>query len=61
MGLQKGSATTNAILVILVVVIVGFGVWYVMAQKGTAPTPENGTGGSLEINLGGSSSEESPN
>jgi uncharacterized protein HemX len=49
---DKGSGTTNAILVILVVVIVGFGVWY-MTKSDTKPETTNNEP-KLEINLGGS-------
>ena len=55
--MQKGSATTNAILVILLVIIVGFAVWYVtIREHGTSDDDKAG----LQINLGGSNNGGTP-
>ena len=50
---NKSNGTTNAILVILLVVVVGFVVWYATGQRGVENEP------GIEVNLGGGS-ETSP-
>lgn len=56
---QKGTATTNAILVILLVVIVALGVWMVTTRStGTTETTDNTSGGSLQIDLRGDGTPE---
>ncbi len=38
--MTKGNSTTNAILVIILALIVGFGVWYVMDRREKAAEEE---------------------
>lgn len=45
------NSTTNIIVVIILVLLVGFGVWYFTAGQ-EAPND----GGTLEVNLGGEAS-----
>ncbi|MDP1624906.1 MAG: hypothetical protein Q8L64_03995 [bacterium] len=47
---ENSNATTNAILVILLVIIVGLAVWFIVDRRQPAPEPG---GASLEINLDG--------
>lgn len=47
----KSNATTNTILVILLVVIVGFIVWYMMSRDAVEPAPET-ENSVLEVNVG---------
>ena len=50
---ENASATTNAILVILLVLVAGFIVWFV-TTRGDSPAPaDSGAGPSLEVNLEG--------
>ncbi|MES3030857.1 MAG: hypothetical protein V4697_00380 [Patescibacteria group bacterium] len=58
--MEKESSTTNVILVILLVIIVGFVVWFVMDRKAPADTTQDTSGGSLEINVGGSAGNPEP-
>ena len=53
-----GSGATTALLAILVVAIVAFGVWYVMAHQ--TPAQNTGPGGGLEVNVGGTSGNQNP-
>ncbi len=54
---QEGNATTNAILVILLVVIVVFGVWYAMSsRRAVAPADDRGPG--LQIDITGGSGDD---
>lgn len=39
--MTKGNSTTNAILVIILVLIVGFGVWYVMDKRAGEAEEDN--------------------
>lgn len=54
MNNENTSATTNAILVILLVLVVGFIVWFVAARGNGAPATvnDNADSPSLEVNLG---------
>ncbi len=54
--MYENNSTTNAILVILVVIVVGFIVWFVMARKAPAIETTSGTPASLNVNLGGTGS-----
>ena len=48
--------TTNTILIIILVLLVGFGVWYFTSNQTTpAPTEDNNA---IEVNLGGSGTPE---
>ncbi len=48
--------TTNTILIIILVLLVGFGVWYFTSNQNVqAPTEDNNA---IEVNLGGSDSPE---
>ncbi|MEK7641883.1 MAG: hypothetical protein AAB365_02720 [Patescibacteria group bacterium] len=53
--MNKGNSTTNAILVILLVIVVAFAVWYMTMRTATAPVED---GANIELNLGGSSGQE---
>ncbi len=58
MNKQAGN-TTNSVLIIILVIIVGFVVWYVMDQRGREED-RNGTGIEIEIgdqNEGSSSAQ----
>lgn len=54
MNSESNSATTNAILVILLVLVVGFIVWFVAARgdAGPATVNDNTDSPALEVNLG---------
>jgi len=52
--MTKGNSTTNAILVIILVLIVGFGVWYVMDRRNAEEAADEPA---IELNLGGSDQE----
>ena len=54
--MNEGNATTNTILVILLVIIVGFVVWYMTASR--APETQEEDGASLELNFGGSNEND---
>ncbi|MBP9816466.1 MAG: hypothetical protein KBD05_00310 [Candidatus Pacebacteria bacterium] len=48
--------TTNTILIIILVLLVGFGVWYFTSnQSAPAPTEDNNA---IEVNLGGGDAPE---
>jgi len=48
--------TTNTILIIILVLLVGFGVWYFTSnQTAPAPTEDNNA---IEVNLGGNDTPE---
>lgn len=49
------NTTTNVVVILILVLLVGFGVWYFTAGEGRAPEPE---GPALEVNLGGSAGGE---
>ncbi len=51
--MEGNNSTTNAILVILVVVLVGFGVWYMTMRYNRAPAPQETQDSGLQINVGG--------
>ena len=50
--MYENNATTNAILVILLVLVVGFIVWFIVGRRDVAPTT-GGTGPSINVDLGG--------
>lgn len=52
--MEKENSTTPIILVIILVIIVGFVVWFVMDKRGATDTTQDTSGGTLEINVGGS-------
>lgn len=49
-----GNGAMTALLAILVIAIVGFGIWYVMNDQ----AEDQSDGAGLEINLGGSSEQQ---
>jgi len=52
--MTKGNSTTNALLAILLVLIVGFGVWYVMDKRAAEKAVDEPV---IELNLGEASEE----
>ncbi len=54
---NENTSTTNAILVILLVIVVGFVVWFATMRNDRVDTVNEGdTSPSLEVNLDGGSS-----
>lgn len=53
MNIQKGS-TTNTLLILVLVIIVGFVVWYATAHQ---VKNEDTSGPSVELNLGGNGTD----
>lgn len=48
------NTATNIVAVVILVLLVGFGVWYFTARESV---PEDSSEASLEVNLGGTGSE----
>ncbi|HVU06686.1 MAG TPA: hypothetical protein VHE10_02780 [Candidatus Paceibacterota bacterium] len=57
--MNEDNSTTNAILVILIVIVVGFIVWFVMSRPSAAPANNDQTP-AIQVNLPGSSTDGSP-
>jgi hypothetical protein len=51
--MNENTSTTNAILVILLVIVVGFIVWFMVGRQSVTPAADTTPGTSLEVNLGG--------
>lgn len=48
-GSGEGSGATTALLAILVIAVVAFGIWYVMRKQATPA--QDTTGGAIQINM----------
>lgn len=57
--MERDNATTNIILILLLVVAVGFIVWFMTMRGGGTPAPAN-DGGTLELNVGTNGGGEAP-
>jgi hypothetical protein len=56
--MYENNSTTNAILVILLVLVVGFIVWFVVGRRSVAPTD---TSPNIEVNLPGNTGNSGTN
>ncbi|HVT74879.1 MAG TPA: hypothetical protein VHD69_00440 [Candidatus Paceibacterota bacterium] len=55
--MNESNSTMNAILVILIVIVVGFIVWFVMSRPAGAPA--DNTSPAIQVNLPGSTGGDS--
>ncbi|KKW20015.1 MAG: hypothetical protein UY63_C0003G0028 [Parcubacteria group bacterium GW2011_GWA2_51_10] len=47
-----GNGTIKALLAILVIAVIAFGIWFVMRDNAPATQQQNENGGALEIEIG---------